>query len=177
MFAGSASSVLASSAVLLVLFALACASDLRTRRIPNLLVVVMALSGIIWALVTKSWVGGLTHAGTGAVIGLLIWLPFYAFRMLGAGDVKLFAAASTFLGPRAAVEGALYTALFGGGVALTYMIIQSGWLATLVRVSHAVHQPDLLHVTPAPQRRPLPYALAITAGVLAAYWWPGHILT
>jgi Flp pilus assembly protein protease CpaA len=90
--------------------------------------------------------------------------------------VKLFAASATFLGARAAVEGALYTALFGGVLAAVFMISTSGWLATAFRVGHAAHQPMLLRQEPRTHGRRLPYALAIAAGVLTAFWWPGHLL-
>ena len=176
MFAGSTWDTV-SSASLAVLLTVACTSDLRTRRIPNQLVLVIAISGIAFGVVTTSPADGLVRAATGLLTGLVIWLPFYALRMLGAGDVKLFAAASTFLGPRYAVEAALYTALYGGVVALVYMILQSGWTSTLLRVSHGVQHPALLRNHPGSLHRRLPYALAIAAGVLTALWWPGHILT
>ncbi len=159
------------------LLILACVSDWRTRRIPNKTVAVLAVCGVILAIVSKSLAAGLTHAGAGAAVGLAIWLPFYALRTLGAGDVKLFAAASTYLGPHAAVEAALYTALYGGVIAFVFMIIQSGWTSTLLRVSHSIQQPALLRNEPTSRLRRLPYAFAITAGVLTAACWPGHILT
>lgn len=176
MFAGSTWGVV-SSAVLVALLTIACASDLRTRRIPNLLVLFTAVAGIVIGIAIMPLVEGFARAGGGLATGLAIWLPFYALGMLGAGDVKLFAAASTFLGPRLAVEGALYTALYGGVVALIYMVVHSGWTSTLLRVSHGVQHPALLRNDPGSHQRRLPYALAIAAGVLTAFWWPGHILS
>jgi prepilin peptidase CpaA len=166
----------ARGAALAALLAVACVSDLRTRRIPNLLVVVIATIGIVFAVAGNDLLGGLARAGGGMLTGLTVWFPFFAFGMLGAGDVKLFAASATFLGARAAVEGALYTALFGGVLAAVFMISTSGWLATAFRVGHAAHQPMLLRQEPRTHGRRLPYALAIAAGVLTAFWWPGHLL-
>jgi prepilin peptidase CpaA len=174
-FAGSTWN-LVSSAVLAVLLALACASDLRTRRIPNKLVLVTAVTGLVIAVVTKPVFAGLIQAGAGFATGLAIWFPFYAFRMLGAGDVKLFAAAATFLGARAAAEGALFTALYGGVLSLVFMVIESGWAFTALRVGQAVHHPALVRESPVSKRR-MPYALAIAAGVLTALWAPGLILS
>jgi len=167
---------LASSVLLVVSLTAACASDLRARRIPNVLVVLLAVSGCVVAALTTPMLASLAKAGAGLGVGLAIWLPFYVFRMLGAGDVKLFAAASTFLGPSSAIEAALYTAVFGGVVALVYMIGHSGLTSTLLGASHALQQPTLLRNTPAVKRPRLPYALAIAAGVLTAFWWPGHLL-
>jgi prepilin peptidase CpaA len=166
----------ARGVALCALLAAACLSDLRARRIPNVLVLVTAAVGIVFAVTGNGWLGGFVRAGGGLVTGLAIWFPFFAFGMLGAGDVKLFAAAATFLGARAAVEGALYTALFGGVLAAIFMIANSGLATAAFRVGHAAHQPMLLRQGSGSHGRRLPYALAIAAGVLTALWWPGYIL-
>ena len=176
MFAGPAP-VVVGGIVLGGLLTVACVSDLRTRLIPNRLVVVTIAAGFVFGLVTNFAIGGLTHAGAGLLTGFAVWFPFYLLRMLGAGDVKLFAAAATFLGARGAVEGALYTALFGGVLALVYMVISSGWMATVIRLGHATQHPTMLRNAPSPHGRRMPYALAISVGVLAAFVWPGHIVS
>ena len=79
------------SGVPLLLLVVACASDARNRRIPNVLVLITAVTGILFAVIAKSWASGLWQAGAGLGTGLLIWLPLYALGMLGAGDVKLLA--------------------------------------------------------------------------------------
>ena len=164
-------------AILMVLLTAACVSDLRTRRIPNLLVIVTAVAGTVVAVVVKPVIPGLIQAGGGLGTGLAIWLPFYALGMLGAGDVKLFAAASTFLGARSAIEASVYTALYGGVLAFLYMLTRSGVASTLIRVSHGVRQPELLRNDPTSRRRRMPYALASAAGVLTVFWWAGHLVT
>ena len=164
----------AGGVVLCALLAAACVSDLRTRRIPNALVLLTAVAGLVFSAVTKSFAAGLTQAGGGLLTGLAIWIPFYALRMLGAGDVKLFAAASTFLGARSAVDAAVYTALYGGGLALLYMILNAGVKSTAIRIGSAMHQPSLLQNPATSNRRRMPYALAIAAGVLTVIWLPGY---
>jgi prepilin peptidase CpaA len=166
----------AGGVVLFALLAVACVSDLRTRRIPNLLVLIIAVIGVIFSAVTKSFAAGLTQAGAGLLTGLAIWIPFYALRMLGAGDVKLFAAAATFLGPRTAVDAAVYTALYGGALALLYMVLHSGFKSTAIRLGNAMHQPSLLQNPTTSNRRRMPYALAIAAGVLTVIWLPGYTI-
>lgn len=163
------------AALSLVLIA-ACWTDLRARRIPNILVAGATVAGVAMAIVQRGWLAGLEHAGAGFATGLAIWLPFFAFGMLGAGDVKLFAAAATFLGAKSALEGALYAALYGGVLAAIFMVATSGWNAALFRIGGAAHDPMLLRQDTTAHRRRMPYALAIAAGVLTAFWWPGHIL-
>ena len=169
--------VAAEGVVLGGLLAAACVSDLRTRLIPNRIVVVTIVAGFVFAMVTKRDITGLTHAGAGLLTGFVVWFPFYLLRMLGAGDVKLFAASATFLGARGALEGALYTALFGGVLALFYMMLSSGWALTLVRLGQGVQHPSMLRNPIRAHGRRMPYALAISVGVLVALWWPGHLIS
>jgi len=174
-FAGPAP-VVAGSVVLVGLLTAACVSDLRTRLIPNRIVLITIAAGAVFAMVTNPGINGLSHAATGLLTGFLVWFPFYLLRMLGAGDVKLFAASATFLGARGAIEGSLYTALFGGALALVYMVLSSGWTWTFIRLGHGVQHPAMLRNAPAAAGRRMPYALAISAGVLLAFWWPGHLI-
>ena len=165
-----------SGAALVALLVTGCWTDLRARRIPNKLVLFTAAVGVLLSIAAHGWMAGFVRAGGGMLTGLAIWFPFFALGMLGAGDVKLFAAAATFLGAKWAVEGALYTALYGGVLAAAFMVASSGWSAALFRMGSAAHEPMLLRQDPGTHRRRMPYALAIAAGVLTALWWPGHIL-
>src|SRR5512146_11218 len=115
-----------SGATLVALLVTGCWTDLRARRIPNKLVLFTAAIGVLFSIAAHGWLNGFTRAGGGMLTGLAIWFPFFALGMLGAGDVKLFAAAATFLGAKWAVEGALYTALYGGRLAAAFMIASSG---------------------------------------------------
>ena len=175
MFAGPAP-VVAGSVVLVGLLSAACVSDLRTRLIPNPIVLATIAAGVVFAVVTNPGISGLSHAGAGLLAGFVVWFPFYLLRMMGAGDVKLFAASATFLGARGAIEGAVYTALFGGALALGYMVLSSGWSWTFIRLGHGVQHPAMLRNAPPAAGRRMPYALAISAGVLLAFWWPGHLI-
>jgi prepilin peptidase CpaA len=163
------------SAALVAFLGVACVSDLRSRRIPNWLVLLTATTGIVVAVSTLPFTVAMKFAGGGLLTGLAIWFPFYLFRMLGAGDVKLFAAAATFLGSMGAAEGALYTALYGGLVAVGYTTARSGWASTLIRLVNGVQNPSLLRNGDSSRWR-MPYAFAIAGGVLTAFWWPGHLL-
>jgi prepilin peptidase CpaA len=89
------------------------AIDLRTRRIPNLATVTVAGLGLG---LSASGASGHTAlaAVAGLALGFVLMLPGHLFGATGAGDVKLFAAMGTLLGPGAVVTAFLYTAIAGG---------------------------------------------------------------
>lgn len=172
---GSLFQVLAGAAFVGLLGAV-CVSDVRYRRVPNPFVASLALLGIVSSALRQPWLDGLSAALLGMAVGLGVWLPFWLLRMIGAGDVKLFAAAATWLGPSLALEGALLAAIFGGVAALVMLVAQRGFSLTLVRLGHAVYSPGILRDEPGSSGARLPYAVAISAGVITAACFPGILL-
>jgi prepilin peptidase CpaA len=99
----------------LVLIALVLSAswiDVATRRIPNPLWVLGAVAGFFLSL----WYGGLQGgllSLAGFLLGLLLLMPGYLLRMTGGGDVKLFAAIGSLLGPRLILYAMLLYVLAG----------------------------------------------------------------
>ena len=65
--------------------------DLRTRRIPNWLCAAGFIAGFACQIALFRWTGA-RDAALGAGIALLIYIPLFALRAVGGGDVKLMAA-------------------------------------------------------------------------------------
>jgi prepilin peptidase CpaA len=143
--------------------------DLRCRRIPNPLTAGTALVGFGLAALHLSGVS-IGAAAAGLAVGLLLMMPGHLFGATGAGDVKLFAALGTLLGPVGIGVAFLYTALAGGllavVVALNRRRLQQTMrrTATLVR-SRGANAGEI--EAPAADNR-FAYAPAIAAGTLAA---------
>lgn len=84
-------------ALLLVLVLCCGIYDLRVRRIPNWLTMPALLGGVVSnAFLIRH---GLLLALAGAGCALLVYLPLYLVRGMGAGDVKLMAAVGAICGP------------------------------------------------------------------------------
>lgn len=82
------------------------------------------------------------------MLGLGLMLVPYAFKMMGAGDVKLFAVMGLFFGSSHIIMVGLHMMLWGGVLALYYLIKMK----------------RMKRLDPNYKKMTLPYALAITAG-------------
>ncbi|MBN1787401.1 MAG: prepilin peptidase [Sedimentisphaerales bacterium] len=76
---------------------IAAVTDLRTRRIPNMLTFPLLIAGLVWA----GWANGLWGVANAA--GACLWLAFpflllFIFAGGGAGDAKLMGAIGVWLG-------------------------------------------------------------------------------
>lgn len=154
--------------VLVTMLFIATIADLRQRRIPNILVV----AGVALGIVGHAWFAagaGILTATAGMLVGLLCLLPLYALGALGAGDVKLMAMCGAFLGPVQGAVASVSTLVAGGVLGLAWYF---WWLHTPAKGPMVARQHDS-SVSPggtqATGPSSIPYAIAITAGVLVSF--------
>jgi len=150
--------------------------DLATRRIPNWLTFGGAVVAVgTWTL--DAGFRGMGISAAGWAVGLLLFIPMFAVRGMGAGDVKFLAAFGACLGPRGALWSALWAALFGGVLAVGVSLAR-GYLGTafanvggILGVWRTVGPGPIGGLTLADARGPrVAYALPIAAGAMAALW-------
>jgi prepilin peptidase CpaA len=164
------------SAVAVAISLAACATDLRSRRIPNVLTFGTAAAALIYAAVTGGW-AGLGSAVVGWLIGAVVFIVPFALGGLGGGDVKLLAALGAWLGPVPALWVALYTGVAGGIMALV-VAIASGYLRkALANVSLLLMHWRVWGLRPLSEvslegsKGPrLAYALPIFVGLVTTLW-------
>lgn len=163
-----------------VLFALLIAGawkDCLSMRIPNGL----TYGGATFALIYSAIVPFSTHAGFwwafgGLCTGLLLLLPLYMLRVMGAGDVKLMAMAGAFLGLSETPTAVLWVFLAGGLFAIGHVLMHR----QLGRLAHSLRDMvGQLTLSMAAASRPaspaalkqsvgkLPYGMAIAAGTIS----------
>ncbi len=99
-----------------LVLAFAAASDLRHRRIPNWTVLALIGLFVIWAVARSG--EGLVSALEAGGLALAISVAFYAFKIMGAGDSKLFTAVALFAGMDYLLLLVIATTLTGGVMAL-----------------------------------------------------------
>ena len=175
--------------LLICLLVIAARSDIKTRRIPNWLV----LSGILVGLLANSLLpggsgfnntfvpGGLgwLAALQGMGLGIAVLLPLYLLRAMGAGDVKLMGMVGAFLGP-VHVQGAILFTLLAGGLIALMLALRSGMLKRLLQnikyilmsgmVKMSVGQSPVMDDLPLSVGK-LPYGVAIAIGTLGWLVW------
>ncbi len=172
--------------LLAALLVAAVVADLRSRRVPNALVLVglmlaftthtIALVAGFAPLAGAAWWSPLT----GLLTGLASLMPLYLLRATGAGDVKLMAMVGAFIGVQPVLTATLYTLLAGGLLSLVFMLGRGVAAQTLANVRFLLTDWALrassgqgarlapLQTTAAR----LPYAVAIALGTGAALLWP-----
>jgi prepilin peptidase CpaA len=114
--------------------------DLRTRRIPNLLTALMAVTGIGMAAAGANGVS-LAAAALGIVVGFGLMMPGHVLGATGAGDVKLMAAVGAIVGPMLVVKAFLFTGIAGGVLAIVVAIRRRRLAATLMATRQMIAAP------------------------------------
>jgi prepilin peptidase CpaA len=148
------------------LLAVAAASDVALRRVPNALVAPLAAAGL-----AAQWVEGGAGAALqgvlgGAVVLLLLLLP-WATGKLGGGDLKLAAAAAIWLGTPRLLDFLLLTAVAGAPVALGARLSHRVSLARSLRAA----APGGAGLGPLLEPETVPLAVAIAVGAMIALRW------
>lgn len=166
----------APSIAVIALGIAASAIDWTTRRIPNALTFGAAAAGLAFAAATGG-IDAFLWSGAGLAVGLVLFLPLFALRAMGGGDVKLLAAFGAWLGPALVCWVAVYGAIAGGLLAVPLIAWRGRLRATMVnlwglvthwRVAGLKPHPVVTLDNPAAVR--MPYALPISLGALATLW-------
>jgi prepilin peptidase CpaA len=159
----------------LIVFAVAGAGassalvDLYTRRVPNLLTFGVTVLGVTFAAVGITGLSIVSALG-GFALGLALMLPGHLIGATGAGDVKLFAALGTLLGPSRTGSAFVYTALAGGVLAVVVARRRRRLRATMERTATFVSSggSNVAEIESTSQNNRFAYAPAIALGAFAA---------
>ncbi|MGA2169210.1 MAG: prepilin peptidase [Terracidiphilus sp.] len=154
--------------------AVATFTDLRSRRIPNWLVLPFLLAGIVVSAWLQGW-KGVGHSFAGLGLGLLIYGFLFWMGGMGAGDVKLCAAIGAWIGPSQLFFALVVAAMAGGIMALGWAVwggfvkeLFTGAGDLMFGCKQSGPQSDL--VLSNPRKRRMPYAPAIAIGTLISFF-------
>ena len=174
--------------VLTLLLLLATRADIRSRRIPNKLVLVGIVLGLVFNGLLSSGNGfnsempgglGWLAAVKGLALGVAVLLPIYVLGAMGAGDVKLMGMVGAFLGPDDLIGAVVATFLAGGVIALIVALWSKQLMNMLQNIKLMLFggllkmnagQLPTMNDLPVSVAK-LPYAVAITVGTLGYLAW------
>ena len=162
----------------MIVLAVATFTDLRSRRIPNWLVLPFLVAGLAVSFGPVSWHGigiaqSLEGLGLGALLfGILAWMGG-----MGMGDVKLCAAIGAWVGPKQLIMALVMTGIVGGIMAIGWAAV-GGFLGELFTGTgnllfgwrkRGMH-PDPQLTLSNPKAHKMPYAPAIAIGALMSFF-------
>jgi prepilin peptidase CpaA len=146
--------------------------DLQSRRIPNYLVLITALSGLGFQFGVQGW-PGLAQGLLGLGVGFILMIPFYLKGGMGAGDVKALAALGAWLSPLATLFLFIYMGLAGIPFMLFFLWRQGELKAKAQQLwaglVNRIRPPSTPSLTPTPPgaspAKGIPYAVAMALGM------------
>jgi prepilin peptidase CpaA len=145
----------------------ASAFDLKQRRIPNLLCLLLFFAGCLARALAGGWVA-LAWGVAAAVLALVLLLYPFARGWLGGGDVKLSAAIGSWLGPLQLLEMLLYAAVAGGLLSLIYILRSPRQVREEIvqNIKTAAIMQEVPQVSARPKRLSPPLAIGLSLGAL-----------
>ncbi|USG61059.1 prepilin peptidase [Sneathiella marina] len=154
---------------------LAAIWDLFSRRIPNLLPLIIAALYLMHCVYTSAWSDMPWHLLTGAGV-LVVGIVIFSFGWLGGGDVKLLAALALWAGPDHLILLLLITGVGGGLLAVLYVL--PAILAKNPAVSSSIDwiftrilkRPAPMLMASNSQGLQLPYGVAIAIAGFAVFY-------
>lgn len=163
---------------LLILLFVATVSDVMRHKIPN----IISLGGVVVGFICQGWfvgIHGVIDGGLGLIVGLILFLPFYALGAMAAGDVKLMAMVGTFVGPKIVIACIAATLISGMILALIYIGFRGSniknylsryalMIKTLITTYKWIYIPPTREDAGSMR---FPYALAINVGAIIALWY------
>jgi prepilin peptidase CpaA len=151
-------------------------TDLRSRRIPNWLVLPFLVAGFVVSGWLSGW-HGVAQSLEGAALALVLYGFLFWMGGMGGGDVKLAIAIGAWIGPNQLIFALVITGMVGGVMVLCWAAF-GGFLKELFsgasnlvfswKDKGGVRDPEVTLSNP--KRRKMPYGPAIAIGTLLSFF-------
>ncbi|CEG28322.1 A24 family peptidase [Bacillus sp. B-jedd] len=166
--------------LLLILLLICTVTDIKSRKILNIVTFPAIIIGFLLYLFTNGYEGFL-FSGKGFLVGLgVLFIPF-AMGGIGAGDVKLMAAIGTMKGAFFVFYAFLYAAIVGGLIALFILIWRRDVKGFFARIINSLlllsfnKSKESIQVSKTDLAPTFPYGVAIAVGTVALLFMEGRI--
>ncbi|MEA3321956.1 MAG: prepilin peptidase [Bacillota bacterium] len=161
--------------VLFIVLGISVVTDLRKRKIFNVITLPAILFGLIYNTY-QAGLEGLYFSSIGLLIGFfLLFIPFVLGGM-GAGDVKLLAAIGAMIGGELVFQSFLYTALIGGIFAMVILLKNNRLLFFIKNTFFSVFYKQSMKIDlEVKSKYSIPYGVPIALGVVSLYCFGGLV--
>lgn len=153
---------LTTTTLILLFLGLAVFFDLKTKKIPNRLVLVTLVVSVIWIFISQGLSGWLNIV-ISFCAAMIFLLPLYLTRAVGAGDIKLILALSPLLDWQGLLLMILFSLIWGGLLGILRVVLRKEWSAFSSNLK-------MILVQQKPNEKSLhtmPYSIAIFFGYLS----------
>ncbi len=146
----------------------ASVTDLRSRRIPNLLVLPFLVLGFVSSAIAHGW-SGLWQSLLGMSLAAAVQGVSCYLGAMGMGDLKLCAAVGAWIGPSQMLIALVMTGVAGGVMAVCWAV-RGGFLNDALRGTAGLVFGERKGPEPAnPAAHKMPYAPAIAVGTILSF--------
>ncbi|OIJ11057.1 prepilin peptidase [Anaerobacillus alkalilacustris] len=151
--------------VLLITLAISFITDIKSRKIFNIVTFPSMFIGIIFNTITFGW-EGLFFSILGLLTGFGLLVIPYALGGIAAGDVKLLMAIGALQGSSFVFGSFLYITIIGGVIALVLLIMQGELRNTIKRIFTTAQLKTLNGLNKNELHHAFPYGVAIVLGTI-----------
>lgn len=159
-----------------VVLAVACVTDVQSRRIPNWLVLPFGLTGVAMGGLSKG-LAGLENSFSGISLAALVCGVFCYLRGMGMGDLKLCAAIGAWIGPGQLKIALVITFIAGALIGIIWAVCTKSLSKSLDSTGDLLAgfgrlglRPHKTLVLDNPITVKLPFAPAIAIGTLISFF-------
>ncbi len=110
---------------LLIITLLAVFHDIKSYKIKNYIIVIGIVTGLFINF-KEGGFQGIYYYLLAIFIPIVILLPLFLFKALGAGDIKLFSVIGCYLGISSVIKVIIFSLLMGGVMSLIYLLKTKG---------------------------------------------------
>ena len=114
----------------LVIAGTAAVMDLAVSRVTNEWILFSVIVTFFWRIL-QNGINGIPMFAAGVIIPALILGGLFYFRMLGAGDIKLFCVLGGVMGPETVVKCIISSFLLGAVISLAILIFCGSFLTRI----------------------------------------------
>lgn len=139
------------------------ATDLRSRKVSNRLVIAGVVIGLTTMTVLSGWTG-FSMALLSMMTALIAILPMYLMKAIGGGDVKLFVAVSTLMNWQTVLISLFASMIWGSVLGILQAVLKGRGK----ELAHNMMALGLRAKLPETVTHKMPYTVALLFGFLSS---------